>query len=281
MSEPNLAEHGEPTTVEMPKPTAWPMVLATGAALVAAGLVTSYVISLVGFVLLLTAVAGWVGELIPGKGHVEEPLAPMDQRAKPVEPSAKTVVLLRPGMPGHRLSIPEEVHPYSAGAKGGLAGGIVMAVTALIYGVVSGRGVWYPINLLAAMVFPSSAELSGEQLQQFSMPALIAATVLHLATSVGVGLFFGVLLPTLPRSPVFWGGVVGPLLWSAFIYGFMGVLNPVMNERVDWPWFVMSQFAYGLVMGVVVIRSEKIPAGKPGSRFVDEDPTSEPPHEGP
>ncbi len=259
MSEQSTTEPAEWPTVEMPKPTAWPMVLATGVAMACAGLVTSYVISLVGLILLLIALAGWIGELLPGAGHVEEPLVPLEARAKTVELSTKSVVALRPGLPGHRLSIPEKMHPYSAGAKGGLAGGIVMAATALIYGLVSQRGIWYPVNLLAAMIFPSYATLTDAELQQFSLPALIAASILHLSTSVGVGLFFGVLLPTLPRSPILWGGLVGPLLWSASIYGFMGVLNPVMNDRVDWPWFVVSQFAYGLVMGLVVVRYEKIP----------------------
>ena len=76
--------------------------------------------------------------------------------------------------------------------------------------------------------------------------------------SVGVGLLFGIILPTLPKSPVFWGGVVGPLLWTGAIHSFMGVLNPVMEQHVDWPWFVASQFVYGLTVGIVVVRSEKI-----------------------
>jgi hypothetical protein len=44
----------------------------------------------------------------------------------------------------------------------------------------------------------------------------------------------------------------------------MGVVNPVLQERVDWPWFVVSQFVFGLVAAVVVVRSEMVhipPAG--------------------
>ena len=82
-------------------------------------------------------------------------------------------------------------------------------------------------------------------------------------------MIYGILLPTLPRWPVLWGGVVTPLLWTGAIHSFMAVLNPVMNSRVDWPWFVASQVVYGLVVGLVVVRSKTIPAARPpadGSR---------------
>jgi hypothetical protein len=71
-------------------------------------------------------------------------------------------------------------------------------------------------------------------------------------------LFFGVLLPTLPRGPVLWGGLVSPILWTGGIYAVMRVLNPVMNGRVDWRWFLVSQFAFGIAAGIVVVRSEKV-----------------------
>jgi hypothetical protein len=44
----------------------------------------------------------------------------------------------------------------------------------------------------------------------------------------------------------------------------MGVVNPVLRERVDWPWFIFSQFVFGVVASIVVVRSEMIhvpPAG--------------------
>ncbi len=163
------------------------------------------------------------------------------------------------------MQLPEKMHPYSAGAKGGLAGGALMAVVATLYGLVSGRGIWYPINLLAAMILPQFADNSLERLGQFDLPALLVGTVIHLTVSVIVGLFFGVLLPTLPRSPVFWGGVVSPLLWTGAIYSFMGVLNPVMSQHVDWLWFVASQVVYGLTVGIVVVRTEKITSKRIGS----------------
>ncbi|TWT38717.1 hypothetical protein [Blastopirellula retiformator] len=248
-----------PESIAMPRPTAWPMALAAGVGLLALGIPTNFVFSLVGVGIIITALFGWFGQLLTEDAEVEEPLVAPELRAKPIQPSRKRV--LAPS-PGQRLELPEKVHPYSAGIKGGLAGGAVMAVVASLYGLFSGRGFWYPINLLAAMILPGFADNTVAELAQFSMAALIIGVVIHLATSLMVGLFFGVLLPTLPNSPVFWGGVVGPLLWSALIYAFMGVLNPVMSQFVSWPWFIASQFAFGIVMGMVVVRSEKVSAAR-------------------
>ena len=49
-----------------------------------------------------------------------------------------------------------------------------------------------------------------------------------------------------------------PLLWTATSYGLMGIVNPVLQQRVDWPWFVVSQFVFGLVAAIVVVRSEQV-----------------------
>ena len=69
-------------------------------------------------------------------------------------------------MPGYRLRLPEEVHPISAGIKGGIVGGLVMPVPALLYGYFSGHGIWYPVNLLAGMVVPG---IDPDRLEEFSL----------------------------------------------------------------------------------------------------------------
>jgi hypothetical protein len=90
---------------------------------------------------------------------------------------------------------------------------------------------------------------------------------MHAALSVTFGLLFGVVSPTLPPipgGPVIAGGVLMPLLWSGLCYGFMGIVNPLLQEHVSWPWFVLSQVAYGLAMSIVVINTQKVavpPAG--------------------
>ena len=81
------------------------------------------------------------------------------------------------------------------------------------------------------------------------------------------GLLFGVVSPTLPPipgGPVIAGGVLMPLLWTGLCYGFMGIVNPLLQEHVNWPWFIASQVVYGLAMSIVVINSEKVPAAPVG-----------------
>ncbi len=61
------------------------------------------------------------------------------------------------------------------------------------------------------------------------------------------------------------GGVLMPLLWTGFCYGFMGIINPLLQEHVSWPWFIASQVVYGLVMSFVVINIQKVPVPPVGS----------------
>lgn len=264
-------QHDMHDRVHLPAPTPWPLVLALGITLGAAGLITNLAFCAVGAVLIVAAIAGWIGELATDRGSIDVAWLPADERTAEVLPAQVQVETLLPGAPGHRLRVPEMVHPYSAGVRGGLVGGVAMAVTALAYGVVSGHGVWYPINLLAAMVLTGLADKTTAELEQYSAAALAAGAAIHLLTSLAVGLCYGIILPTLPRWPMLWGGLAAPLLWTGATYGFMGILNPVMNARVEWTWFFVSQFVFGLTAGAVVARSEKVPAHKPrgGRRLRD------------
>ena len=60
--------------MEMPRSTVWPIVLALGITLIGAGLVTSLALSVVGGVLSVFGLGGWIGQLLPGRGHTHEPL---------------------------------------------------------------------------------------------------------------------------------------------------------------------------------------------------------------
>ena len=48
--------------VQLPAPTAWPMVLALGLSLVVAGMVTNVAISLLGLVMAVSGAVGWFRE---------------------------------------------------------------------------------------------------------------------------------------------------------------------------------------------------------------------------
>lgn len=266
-----------PATVEMPAPTSSPLLLAAGLGLLGLGLATSYAIAVVGLLLFAFALTRWVGQMLPGKGHVAEPLVDPALRAKPPASRYRVVELLESGRPGYRFRMPEKVHPLSSGIKGGILGGLVMPVPTAIYGVVSGHGIWFPINLLAAVLLPSMQDMTVEQLQAFQPGAFAAAVGIHVVLSVGFGLLYGVvlpMLPTIPAGPIVWGGLLMPVFWTWLCYSLMGLTNPVLERYIEWRWFLLSQFVYGVVMSAVVYRSEKVFAepvhgGGPG-RTIDQ-----------
>ena len=131
----------------------------------------------------------------------------------------------------HRARIPVEVHPYTAGAFGGLVGAVAMAALACVYGIFKYGSIWYPINLLAAAGVPSLAEASLETLRQFSLSGLVVGSLAHFSISILVGLLYAVLLPMLPaRFEWLWGGIVTPLIWTALIAASLRVINPKLAK---------------------------------------------------
>jgi hypothetical protein len=248
-----------PDHVNLPAPTAWPFITASGLTLLAAGLVTEAVVSCVGLILAVRGAVGWFRDVLPVEEHELVPLRPLEQRARPVVTSPRTVQQLRPGVAGHRVRIPAEIHPYSSGIRGGLVGGVAMAIVACLYGVIAYRSIWYPINLLAAAAVPSLAQADLAQLTAFNGTGFIVALISHGVFSILVGLLFAVLLPMLPsRRAAFWGSLISPVLWSALIWATLKLINPALNARIDWIWFIASQIAFGMATGYVVHHSKMV-----------------------
>jgi hypothetical protein len=157
-----------------------------------------------------------------------------------------------------RASLPVEIYPISAGIKGGLAGSVAMAFLAMLYGLLSQTSIWYPINLLAAGFFPAATTDTTAQIAAFHLRAFLVAVPIHLITSLLVGLLYGAMLPMLPRRPILLGGLIAPILWSGLIHSILGIVNPVLDQRIDWLWFVLAQVGFGIVAGLVVSRQERI-----------------------
>ena len=241
-------------TIEVPASTAWPIAAAFGVALIFAGLATSEVMSLIGAVLALAGAVGWFRQLFP---HEVEEAVPVTDGAVQVATTRKTIESVPLAANLVRAQLPLHIYPMAAGIRGGLAGGVAMAVLAVLYGLVSGHGIWYPINLLAAGVFPG---VTTEQLTSFYPAAFGVAFILHALVSTLVGLLYGALLPMLPRHPILLGGLIAPLLWTGLIHSFLGLINPTLSERIDWIWFIVSQLGFGIVAGLVVSRRERVEA---------------------
>ena len=154
--------------------------------------------------------------------------------------------------------LPVETFSITAGIKGGIAGGIAMVVPATLFSLLRYHSLWYAVNLLAAGGFVSWAGESNAFLAQFHLQGLLAALGIHGVASLLVGLLYGAMLPMFPRKPILTAGFIAPFLWTGLIYSALGVISPILNERIDWLWFVVSQIAFGLVCGFVVNLQVKV-----------------------
>jgi len=253
-----MTNPGPPSHHTLPAPTVWPMVAALGVTLLGAALVTHIVVGVVGLILFVVGGIGWWRQVLPEEQVEHVPLVPVAERAAPVARVKARVDHLQLGEAGHRVRLPVEVQPISAGLVGGLVGGAAMAVVAGAYGLLVQHSLWYPINLMAAVALPEMAEAQMPQLMAFNAKALGLGFVAHLVVSMLVGILYAVILPMLPRRHMLWGGLIAPLLWTGFLWALLGVINPTLNERVSWSWFVVSQIAFGLTAGIVVSRAEPV-----------------------
>jgi hypothetical protein len=248
------------TSVEMPRPTIAPLIVGLGTTLLLSGFALGPVLGLVGAVILIYGIVAWVASLLPGRGHMHEAIT---AAGPTIAAQMGAVERLELGMPGYRIRLPEKVHPISAGVKGGLLGGVVMPIPALVYALLSGHGLWYPLNLLAGIAMPGVGGLGREELGQFHLSLFVVGALVHVTMSATLGLLYGVLLPTLPeiRKPLAWGGALMPVFWTAVTFSFMAVVNPALNNGVNWPWFIASQFVFGVVAAFVFIQLQhRLPA---------------------
>jgi hypothetical protein len=213
-------------------------------------------VSVLGAALALAGCVGWFRAVLPYAQEEAVAVVPEDIRLT----TDRRVVERIPVLPDQlRAWLPVHTYPISAGVKGGLAGSIAMAVLAFAYGVLKAGSIWYPINLLAAVIYRESLGLAPAQLYSFHADAFGIAFVLHGVVSILVGLLYGAMLPMFPRRPIVLGGLIAPVLWSGLLYTILGLLNPLLASHIDWFWFVASQVAFGIVAGLIVVRQQSIP----------------------
>src|SRR6266850_6313730 len=155
---------GQTTSIEVPAPTAWPLVLATGATLTFAGLLMNMSVTALGVVLVVAGSVGWLRELVPDDHEEEVALVADDGE---VRTERRVVDRLAIAPEQVRAWLPIHTYPVSAGVKGGLAGSVAMAALACAYGLLKVGSIWYPINLLAAVVYAQSMKLGPAELNAF------------------------------------------------------------------------------------------------------------------
>ena len=244
--------------IEVPASTPWPFVTAFGLALICAGLVTTLAVSVVGLVVVFAGAVGWFRNVLP----VQQEESIKVVRTLSVASSARStrrVDHLQPGTEGHRVYLPVRLHPYSAGLFGGAVGGVGMAIIACLYGLIAQGSLWYPVNLLAAAALPSLAEAGPAELKAFHLSGFVVALLSHGIISLLVGLLYAAILPMMPsRFTAFWGSFLAPVLWTALVASTLSLINPALNARIAWGWFIASQVAFGLITGYVVAHSKEV-----------------------
>jgi hypothetical protein len=247
-----LGSHSE--TIHLPAPTAWPIVLAFGVTLGFAGLVTSAGITVLGVVLSVAAAIGWFRQVLPHEAHEDIPVQIENVVITTTRAHVERIIV----SDDNRAHLPVETYPILSGIKGGLAGGVAMIPPALLYGLLSQHSIWYPVNLLGGAGVANWRNPTTADIAAFHWEGLLLATAIHIVTCVLVGLLYGAMLPMLPRRPVLLGGVLAPILWTGLLHSTMGIVNPVLDERIAWGWFLISQVTFGVVAGLVVARQERI-----------------------
>lgn len=256
----SFAEHSGPVgnaprEIEMPAPTAWPIVMAFGVTLLFAGLLTNVSVTVMGAILTLAGSVGWFREVFPHEHEEPVPVVPEDVTIYTARHLVDRVPLAEDQA---RAWLPVETYPISAGLKGGLAGSVAMAVLACTFGLLKFGSIWYPINLLSGGISDLALHWSPAEMNSFHATTFALAVALHITVSLLVGLLYGATLPMFARHPIWLGGLLIPVLWSGLLYSILDILDPLMQQRINWYWFVASQIAYGVVAGLVVVRQARV-----------------------
>jgi hypothetical protein len=248
MQEPQAHNGITEEVVHLPTPTAWPLVLALGLTFGLAGLVTNAGISVLGAVLIVAGCVGWFGQVWPHAQHIAVPV----KVQKFAYTTVRTKVARIEVDETHRARLPVHTPSVIAGLKGGIAGGAAMIVPALLYGLIRYHSIWYAVNLLGGAGVAGWADPTLAEITHFRLSALILATIIHVVGSLLIGLLYGAMLPMLPRHPIILGGIIAPLLWTGVLHATLDLINPYLDARIDWWWFVASQVTFGVVAGLVV-----------------------------
>ena len=194
---------------------------------------------------------GWALQVLPHEAHEAVPVSSEEITVT----TTRTVMerpARRPASHAPRTILPIETFRITTGIRGGIAGGVAMIVPATLFSLLKYHSLWYSVNLLAAGGFVSWAGASDAFLSQFHLQGLLAGVLIQGFTSLLVGLLYGAMLPMFPRYPILTAGFMAPLLFTGIVYSALGIVSPILNQRIDWFWFVISQIAFGLVCGYVV-----------------------------
>ncbi len=70
-----LRTNSDPNVIQLPRPTAWPLVLALGISLIMAGMVTNIAVGILGLLLSIAGSLGWFFQVLPHEAHEDIPVS--------------------------------------------------------------------------------------------------------------------------------------------------------------------------------------------------------------
>jgi hypothetical protein len=250
---PETARYEDESVLRVPASTASPIILALGVALLFAGLISSLYVSIAGILIVLSGSIAWFRDVLP---HEKEQLVPASPTVAVSTNRAEIAPIHAITGHLHRARLPMEIHPVTAGARGGITGAAALAVLSTLWSTLTHHGLWYGINVAAASFFPE--RVTTAQLMAFHWDALMAGMAILVFGSMFVGLLYAALLPMVPLHPIAVAAIAMPLIGWALADSILATVNPVCRERIDWPWFIVSLAVFGIIAGAVVSRAERV-----------------------
>jgi hypothetical protein len=241
-------------TIHLPAPTMWPFLMALGVLLLFFSLVTSLWLMWLGIVLTVIPAIGWFRAVLPHEEHVN---LEVDAAAVEIVSDMTGVAKIQVDET-HRAQLPLQTFTFASGIKGGIAGGIAMLIPAELYGIVRFHSIWYVVNLLGGAGVGEWTNPTMEQLTHFRLSAFITANIIQGAVTLLVGVLYGALLPVWPKRPILLGGIVAPVLWTGVLHSALGIVNPFLQQQIDWWSFLAAQVIFGIVAGYTVMKLGKI-----------------------
>lgn len=138
---------------------------------------------------------------------------------------------------------------WLAGIIGGLIAGIVMAMVAMMLMPMQGKGMMYPVKLMAGT-------FQGEAALDDGMGTDMIGLMIHMMMSAGLGLIFGLIVAGLKLHGIVTLIVAG-IIYALIVFvvnwfGTLPIVDKVMRQNMSGPLFAMTHVIYGGVLGWLV-----------------------------
>jgi hypothetical protein len=137
---------------------------------------------------------------------------------------------------------------WLAGLIAGVIAGVVMAMAAMMVMPVMGRGLTYPVKLMAGTV-------QGEDALEGGPSSDMVGGMIHMMMSAVLGLIFGLIMSGLGLSGIWTliiaGVIFALIVWVAMQYFVLPLVDQVMAQGMPPMAFAMTHVVFGVVLGLL------------------------------